>query len=53
MLLSGIRFWPGNRADPFMLYDKYEEEIAKEEEEKEAVKSTLISSPFKVVLINF
>ena len=43
VLLSDIRFWPGNRADPFMLYDKYEEEIAKEEEDKKAVKSTLIS----------
>jgi hypothetical protein len=42
-LLSYIRFWPGNRADPFLLYDKYEDEIAKEEEGKEAVKATIIS----------
>ena len=42
-LLSYIRFWPGNRADPFMLYDKYDDEIAKEEEDKKAVKATIIS----------
>jgi hypothetical protein len=42
-LLGCIRFWPGNRADPFMVYDKYDDELAKEEEEKKAVKSTIIS----------
>lgn len=42
-LLAFVRFWPGNRADPFMLYDKFDDEIAKEEEAKKAVKSTIIS----------
>ena len=42
-LLGYIRFWPGNRADPFMLYDKFDDEIAKEEEEKKAIRSTIIS----------
>ena len=42
-LLSYIRFWPGNRADPFMLHDKYDDDIAKEEKDKKAVKSTIIS----------
>jgi hypothetical protein len=42
-LLRYIRFWPGNRADPFMLYDKFDDDIAKEEEEKKAIKSTIIS----------
>jgi len=42
-LLEYIKFWPGDRSDPFLLYDKFEDEIAKEEKEKKAVKSTIIS----------
>ncbi|MFZ3047898.1 MAG: vWA domain-containing protein [Desulfatirhabdiaceae bacterium] len=42
-LLDYIRFWPNNWADPFMLYDKFDDEIAKEEEEKKAIRSTVIS----------
>jgi hypothetical protein len=42
-LLGYIKFWPGDRADCFMLHDKFNEEIEKEEEEKKALKATIIS----------
>jgi len=42
-LLKFIRFWPGDRADPFLLSDKFKDDIEKEEEEKKAIKATLVS----------
>ncbi len=42
-LLERIKFWPGDRSDPFLLHDKFKEELEKEEEERRAVKSTIIS----------
>lgn len=42
-LLEYIRFWPGDRADHILLADKFREELEKEEEDKKALKSTLVS----------
>ena len=42
-LLEHIKFWPTDRADPYLLFDKFTEEIEKEEKEKKAVKATIIS----------
>lgn len=42
-LLEYIKFWPGDRADHILLADKYREDLEKEEEEKKAVKATLLS----------
>ncbi|MCD6475861.1 MAG: VWA domain-containing protein [Anaerolineaceae bacterium] len=42
-LLKYIRFWPGDRADPFLLSDKFKDDIEKEDEEKKAIKATLVS----------
>jgi hypothetical protein len=42
-LLEHIKFWVGDRADPFLLSDKFKDDIEKDDEEKKAVKATLIS----------
>lgn len=42
-LLDYIKFWPGDRADPFLLLDKFKDDIEKEDKEKKAVKATLVS----------
>ncbi len=42
-LLQLIKFWPGDRGDRFILSDMYDEELAREEEGKEAVKATILS----------
>jgi len=42
-LLEYIKFWPGDRGDPFLLSDKFKEDIEKDDKEKEAVKATIIS----------
>ena len=42
-ILEKIKFWPTDRADPFLLSDKYEEDIARDDKKKKAVKATLIS----------
>ncbi len=42
-LLEYIKFWPGDRADPFLLADKFKDDIEKENKEKKAVKATLAS----------
>jgi hypothetical protein len=42
-LLQYIKFWPADRADPILLYNNLDEDIAKEEEERKAVKATIIS----------
>lgn len=41
--LEYTKFWPGDRADHILLSDKYREELAKEDDERKAVKATLIS----------
>jgi hypothetical protein len=42
-LLEYIKFWPGDRADPFLLADKFKDDIEKENDEKKAIKATLVS----------
>ncbi|MCD6577530.1 MAG: VWA domain-containing protein [Anaerolineaceae bacterium] len=42
-LLQYIRFWPGDRADPYLLADKFKDDIEKEDEEKKAIKAILAS----------
>lgn len=42
-LLHRIKFWPTDRADPFLLSSKYKDDIEKDDEEKRAVKATIIS----------
>lgn len=42
-LLEHIKFWPGDRADPFLLSNKFKDDIEKDDEEKRALKATLIS----------
>ncbi|BBO79472.1 hypothetical protein DSCO28_00380 [Desulfosarcina ovata subsp. sediminis] len=42
-ILKQIRFWPTDRSDPFLLSDKYQDDIEKDDKKKKAVKATLIS----------
>ncbi|BBO86866.1 vWA domain-containing protein [Desulfosarcina ovata] len=42
-ILEQIRFWPTDRSDPFLLADKYQDDIEKDDKKKKAVKATLIS----------
>lgn len=42
-LLEHLKFWPTDRADPYLLSDKFTEEIEKEKKDKKAVKATIIS----------
>lgn len=42
-LLEYIKFWPGDRADPFLLNDKFKDDIAKEDKEKKSIKATIVS----------
>lgn len=41
--LNLVKFWPTDRGDRFMVSDKYDEDMAKEDEELEAVKATIVS----------
>jgi len=41
--LDLVKFWPADRGDKFLVSDKYEEDIAQEEEDMEAVKATIVS----------
>lgn len=42
-LLEHIKFWVGDRSDPFLLSDQFREEMEEEDKEKDAVKATLLS----------
>ena len=42
-LLEFIKFWVGDRADPFLLSSEFREEMEEEDKEKDAVKATLLS----------
>ena len=42
-LLKYIKFWPGDRSDRFMIPDMGDEDLAQEEEEKKAIKATIVS----------
>lgn len=42
-LLEQIKFWPGDRSDPFLLSDETRDDIEKETKEKKAVKATILS----------
>ncbi len=41
--LDLVKFWPTDRGDKFLLSDKFEEEMAREEADQEAVKATILS----------
>ena len=42
-LLPFIRFWPGDRGDRFLVPDVCDEDMAKDDEERKAVKATIVS----------
>jgi len=42
-LLEFIKFWVGDRSDPFLLSSEFREEMEEEDKEKDAVKATLLS----------
>ena len=42
-VLKYIRFWPGDRSDRFMIPDMGEEDLAQEEQERKAVKATIVN----------
>ncbi len=42
-LLQYIKFWPGDRGDKFLLSDRFDDDIARDEEDKDAVKATILS----------
>lgn len=42
-LLKQIKFWPGDRKDPFLLPDSFREDMEAEDKAQEATKATLIS----------
>ncbi|WP_243689139.1 vWA domain-containing protein [Geotalea toluenoxydans] len=42
-LLEMIKFWPTDRKDPFLLSADFNEDMEKEDEEKDGVKATLLS----------
>ena len=42
-LLEIVKFWTTDRKDPFLLSTDFTEEMAREDQEKEAVKATLLS----------
>ena len=42
-LLEYFKFWPGDRADHILLADKFREELEKEDEDRKALKATLLS----------
>jgi hypothetical protein len=42
-ILERIKFWPTDRADPFLLSDKFKDDIEKEDKNKKALKATLLS----------
>lgn len=42
-LIRFIRFWPGDRSDKFMIPDMGDEDLAQEEENRKAVKATIVN----------
>lgn len=42
-LLDHVKFWPGDRKDPFLLSAAFREEMATEDKNRDAAKSTLLS----------
>jgi len=42
-LLEYIKFWPTDRGDPYLLSDKFKDDIEKEDKKKKAVKATITS----------
>ena len=42
-LLEYIRFWPGDRGDKFLLSGIFDDDIARDEKDKDAVKATITS----------
>lgn len=42
-LLGYIRFWPGDRGDRFLVPDTCDDDTAKEDEQRKAVKATIVS----------
>jgi len=42
-LLKYIKFWPGDRSDKFMIPDMGDEDLAQEEENRKAVKATIVN----------
>jgi hypothetical protein len=47
-LLEHIKFWPTDRADPFLIANNFEDDIAEEDEELEAIKATISSHADKL-----
>jgi hypothetical protein len=41
-LLQFVKFWPGDRSDPFLLPDSMREQVQNEEEEKKALLATIV-----------
>lgn len=42
-LLEYIKFWPTDRSDPFLIPESFRKEMEKEDKEKEAVRTTVVS----------